>query len=449
MNLFQKASGPRFLILFVTGILLGSGVNLLAHSGHNFMHHWELASPDPDRIFLSFHGDPATSRAVTWRTDSSVTKAVAQIAPSTAAPNFNESAVTVAATTETVDLQTEPVNQQEDTNYHSVIFENLEPKTLYAYRVGDGNQRWSEWIQFRTASRRAEPFSFVYFGDAQNDLLSRWSRVIRMAYQKAPEASLVVHAGDLVNEGHFDSEWAEWFKAGSFIHSQWTGIPVLGNHEFRTLSTDKETNKKTRSFLWRPQFTLPVEEDIPESLHETVYTVDYQGVRFIVLDSMREVEWQADYLERQLQRPGAKWTIVTCHFSLFALKAGRAENVRTLWKPILDKYGVDLVLQGHDHAYARGHVPIRATDGSYKSGFQTMYVTSVSGPKQYAISPGVLESYAPGGYRNDAKATQQQFFQVISIDGNRLSYKAYTADGELYDEAVITKNHLLGKKTLK
>ena len=35
---------------------------------------------DPDRIILTFHGDPATCRAVTWRTDKSVTKAVAQIA---------------------------------------------------------------------------------------------------------------------------------------------------------------------------------------------------------------------------------------------------------------------------------------------------------------------------------------------------------------------------------
>ena len=33
-------------------------------------------------------------------------------------------------------------------NYHSVTFDNLEPNTLYAYRVGNG-KIWSEWIQFR------------------------------------------------------------------------------------------------------------------------------------------------------------------------------------------------------------------------------------------------------------------------------------------------------------
>ncbi|MFM8215573.1 MAG: fibronectin type III domain-containing protein, partial [Pirellula sp.] len=45
----------------------------------------------------------------------------------------------------------------------------LQPATKYAYRVGDG-VNWSEWFQFRTASTQPEPFSFVYFGDAQNDL---------------------------------------------------------------------------------------------------------------------------------------------------------------------------------------------------------------------------------------------------------------------------------------
>ncbi|MEX0320701.1 MAG: fibronectin type III domain-containing protein [Puniceicoccaceae bacterium] len=449
MKFFSKSLN-RAIPFQLGAILLASAATSFGHTnGHDYLHHWELASPDPDRIFLTFHGDPATSRAVTWRTDSSVTKAVAQIAPATARPDFFESAITFSATTETVDLQTEPLNQQEDTNYHSVVFDNLAPETLYAYRVGDGKDRWSEWIQFRTASKKQKPFSFVYFGDAQNDILSRWSRVIRMAYQKAPDASLVVHAGDLVNEGHFDSEWAEWFKAGSFIHSQWTGIPVLGNHEFRVLSTQRKDKIKTRAFLWRPQFTLPVEKELPETLHETVYTIDYQGVRFIVLDSMREVAKQAEYLEKQLKSSGAKWNIVVSHYSLFALKTGRGEEIRRLWKPILDKYGVDLMLQGHDHAYARGHVPVRATDGSYGSEFETMYVTSVSGPKQYEISPGLLESYAPDGYNNDSKAMQQQFFQVIDVDGNRLTYKAYTADGELFDEATIRKDPSTGKKVLE
>ena len=67
------------------------------------------------------------------------------------------------------------------------------------------------------------------------------------------------------------------------------------------------------------------------------------------------------------------------------------------WKPIIDKYEVDLVLNGHDHTYARGHVPIREKSGdSNKMG--AVYVTSVSGPKQYSLDPKQLDSYKTDGY---------------------------------------------------
>jgi hypothetical protein len=38
---------------------------------------------------------------------------------------------------------------------------------MYAYRVGDGTH-WSEWFHARTAANEPEPFSYIYFGDAQN-----------------------------------------------------------------------------------------------------------------------------------------------------------------------------------------------------------------------------------------------------------------------------------------
>ena len=404
-----------------------------------------MASPDPDRIFLTFNGDPATSRAVTWRTDTSITAAVAEVAVATGSPTFSEGARRISALTETIDLNVASANHQGEVNYHSVILDGLHPDTLYAYRVGDGDRHWSEWIQFRTARTENAPFRFVYFGDAQNNILSHWSRNIRMAYQTAPDAVFAIYAGDIVDDGHSDLLWAEWHKAGGWIHSQWTGIPVLGNHELRALSLGKA---KTVALQWRPQFTLPVVEGLPDALKETVYSVDYQGVRIIVLDSMRETEAQEAFLERELKRPGAKWTVVTSHYSIFSGRKGRDFKAGRLgWKPIMDRYGVDLVLQGHDHLYARGQVPVRSTDGTGGDSFKTMYVTSVSGTKSYEISEEQLNSYASDGYTPVAMGERQQFFQVIHVDGNQLGYKAYTADGVLYDSAVITKDPETGVKT--
>ncbi|MEM6642640.1 MAG: metallophosphoesterase family protein [Bacteroidota bacterium] len=434
---------PNLLSLVLS--LLISGVLNAQHS-HEGLHHWEIPSKDPDRIILTFHGDPAVSRAVTWRTDSTVTKAVAQIAEAAVNSKFVDNAVTITATSEPFDVGRYKSNASLMVNYHSVVFEDLKPDQVYLYRVGDGGEFWSEWIQFKTSKAEYSPTQFVYFGDAQNDVLSHWSRVIRSAYQTAPNASFVIHAGDLINNAHRDVEWAEWYKAGGFIHSQWTAIPVAGNHEFWPVN---EGEPRKLSIQWRPQFTLPVEQELNQELHETVYTVDHQDIRVIVLNSNHKLEQQTDYLEKQLMNSTAKWNILTCHHSVFSPAEGRDfQFARENWKPLIDKYNVDLVLNGHDHTYARGHVPVRSSDGALIDDLQTIYVTSVSGPKQYQLDTLQLASYASQGYQLDSSGEQTQFYQVIEVKDYQLSYVAYTALGDVYDQFTIQKDFETGKKQL-
>ena len=439
MKYFSNLAGSCF-----SACLLA--VSVSGHDNHDGLHHWEIPSKDPDRIILTFHGDPATSRAVTWRTDTSITKAVAQIAEATVNSKFTDDSVTKDAATEQFDLGLYKGNKSLVVHYHSVVFEGLKPDKLYAYRVGDGQRNWSEWIQFRTAKTGYAPTKFVYFGDAQNDILSHWSRVIRMAYQTAGDASFAIHAGDLVNQAHRDHEWAQWYKAGGFIHSQWTAIPVVGNHEFQSVAKGEPRNV---SIQWRPQFTLPVEKELAPELHETVYTVDYQDIRIIVINSNDQLETQTKYIEKQLKNCKARWKIVTCHHSVFSPAKGRNfQFARDHWKTMFDKYGVDLVLNGHDHTYARGHVPVRTADGKDTRDLGTVYVTSVSGPKQYKQAPGQIKTYKADGYRQDKAAEQTQFFQVITVEDDALVYVAYTAVGEEYDRAKITKDFKTGKKKL-
>ncbi len=435
------------ILLYMVVFALTSTSMHAQHSHHHTgLHHWEIPSKDPDRIILTFHGDPATSRAVTWRTDSTVTQSVAQIAIATKNSRFTESAATVNASLEEFDLGEYKANNSLIVHYHSAVFEDLTPNTLYAYRVGDGDQHWSEWIQFRTAKSGYARTQFVYFGDAQNDVLEHWSRVIRMAYQTAPDASFVIHAGDLINTAHRDHEWAEWFKAGGFIHSQWTAIPVVGNHEFQRIH---DSEPRQLSLQWRPQFTLPAVENLDEKLHETVYTISYQDIDIIVLNSTDMLEEQTPFLEKVLRESTAKWKIITCHHSVFSPARGRNfQFARDNWKPLLDKYNVDLVLNGHDHTYARGHIPVRNADATEEGGLGTVYVTSVSGPKQYEIDNEQMKSYSVDGYQRDKAGEQTQFYQVITIDGNELTYVAYTVVGDEYDRVVITKDFESGTKTM-
>ena len=445
----------RLFSLFILVIFFNCNSNHHSHShshSHSHqkdgLHHWEIPSKDPDRIILTFNGNPSTKRAVTWRTDSSVKKAEAQIAVAGLNSDFVKEASTYTANTEEFDLGLYKSNKSLIVNYHSVVFENLKPNTLYAYRVGFA-ENWSEWIQFKTANDTYSPTQFVYFGDAQNDILNHWSRVIRMAYKTAPDASFVIHAGDLVDSAHKDNEWAQWFKAGGFIHSQWTAIPVVGNHEFQRFDGYEGTLPRRLSIQWRPQFTLPVEENLDEKLHETVYSVEYQDILVLVLNSTGHLEEQTEYIREKLTNSDAKWKIVTNHHSVFSPAEGRDfEYARKVWKPMFEKYGVDLVLNGHDHTYARGHTPVKSQNVNESGIFKTLYVTSVSGPKQYKIDKIKIKNYEVDGYKSDKMGEETQFFQVINIDNNKLTYSAYTTLGDLYDRAIITKDFSNGKKTI-
>ena len=425
----------RNLIAILT--ILGVCVSVLGHEIDG-MRHWEIASPDPDRIVLTWSGNPARTQAVSWRTDYSVVVGYAEIALADPSSRFDLKAKRFQAATQSLDIGQHDQNVSVVTHFHSVVFEGLSPDTLYAYRVGDGGELWSEWLQFRTASTRNEPVEFLYFGDAQNAVLSHWSRIMRAAFQKAPNADFSIHAGDLINRAHRDQEWAEWFKAGGWIHAMIPSIVVPGNHEYDEL-TDAEQEKRL-SLQWGPQFELPRYEDLPDSLEETVYYIDYQGVRIVAMNSNREIEAQTKWLDKVLSRNPNRWTVLTFHHPIFSSGKGRDNTInRYSWKPIIEKHDVDLVLQGHDHTYARGHVPIRMMDTDSDSEIGPVYVNSVSGPKMYEFMEGGWDVYRPEGVVLDRRAENTQFFQVIGIEGISLVYKAYMANGELYDAFELRK----------
>ena len=387
-------------------------------------------TPMPDRIILTWSGDPATTQAVTWRTDPTIRKALAQIAVATAGPGFAKQSKQYDATTTSLATDLAPAH------YHSIEFTGLSPGTKYAYRVGDGIN-WSEWFQFRTASSTREPFAFVYFGDAQNDIKSLWSRVIRQAYGDVPDLRFMVHAGDLINNANNDAQWGEWFAGGGWANAMVSSVPSPGNHEYFREESEFETPPRRLSGHWTPQFTLP--QNGPEGLKESVYFLDYQGVRIISLNSNRLHEQQAEWLDATLTDNPCAWTVITFHHPIYS-PAKRRDNpeLRGKWQPMFDKHRVDLVLTGHDHSYARSGLerfidPAGARNvatGRRHLAGGTVYVVSVSGPKMYEIDR------TP---RMRRAAEDTQLYQIIRIDGPTLRFEARTALGDLYDAFELRK----------
>ncbi|HTE31095.1 MAG TPA: metallophosphoesterase, partial [Chryseolinea sp.] len=244
----------------------------------------------------------------------------------------------------------------------------------------------------------------------------------------------MLHAGDLINRSDVDAEWGEWFYAGSFIHSTVPSMMTPGNHEYG--------RDGLLSPQWRKQFNLPANG--PQGLSETCYAVNFSNLKVISLDAEQIDEsplfreQQARWLDSILTKDPRRWTAVTLHYPLFSTSPNR-DNAMLIntFKPIFDKHKVDIVLQGHDHAYGRGLVNNALAGNNTRSESGTMYVVSVSGPKMYDITNADWMQ---------RKARNTQLFQVITIENNTLAYQAYTANGELYDRFDLVKSGKKGNK---
>jgi 3',5'-cyclic AMP phosphodiesterase CpdA len=136
------------------------------------------------------------------------------------------------------------------------------------------------------------------------------------------------------------------------------------------------------------------------------------------------------WLDRLLASNPNRWTVIFLHFPLFSSEPGRDNpKVRAALKPLIDKYHVDLVLQGHDHGYARGAV---GPNGPSADNVGTTYAVSVAGPKMYDVAPLTWA-------RKSASRTQA--YQIIDVTRKKLVYRAYTATGDPLDAVTLHKRN--------
>lgn len=388
---------------------------------------------DPDRapqhIILGWSGNPTTSMSVVWRTRESSGVACGEIREASRDPQSLEAKV-IRFGSLTEELVLDPKNAY---YYHTVDFRDLKPGATYSYRVGS-KSGMSEWNHFKTARIEPDPFEFIYLGDAQNEVLSKWSRTIRTSVLDSPQAAFILHAGDLINDANSDREWSEWFEAIGWVNRVIPAVATPGNHEYDRIKTLKNRVMGVREYklsqFWNPQFSFP--ENGPAHLEETVYYFDYQGARFISLNSNDRIPEQTPWLESVLMGNPNRWTVVTMHHPQFATRDGREHSeIRDAWTPLFDRYGVDLVLAGHDHSYARsGKVYEKQTVSNDRPG--TVYAVSVSGPKMYEINPEHSDIY-------QMFAGDTQLYQIIRIDGDVLTYESKTCVGEPNDSFELIK----------
>ena len=418
----------RIKISFTLSLVLGLLVHFqsMAQIPDSIPGKMALAGSRPDRIILHPGENGETSIAVNWRTELAITESFLELAPATPGPEFQKEVKRFSATTSkfTTEKEDEPILSF---NNHAVKVDQLTPGASYLYRVGKPGL-WSEWFQVMMPDSNDE-FSILYYGDAQTNILSQWSRVYRESHLKAGRMDVTLHAGDLINRHNSDLEWGEWFKGGAFLHASIPTLMSPGNHEFRNVKITEH---------WRAQFNLPANGPTGvKELEETAYEVNYANVKLTSLDteqideSNEMLEIQKAWLREILTNNPKKWTFVFIHYPVYATKAERTnDKLLRDFRPIFEEFGVDMVLQGHDHAYARGQAHTRPGEETLDYDKGPVYVVSVAGPKMYDVKEQEWMV---------RKAYNTQLFQTIRIKGDKLEYNSYMANGALYDSFVMTK----------
>lgn len=390
----------------------------------------------PDRIVLTPGEDPARTMLVNFRTDMAQGESLAEIAPLLPAPNFGLRAAQVTGTS----IATTSENGA--ARYHKIAFAGLMPDTAYAYRV-KGAAGFSEWHQFRTAKAGAAPVTMIFMGDTQNSILDIGSLAWRRALLQTGNPALMLHAGDLVasrDDLVHDDEWGEWAASGGWALASVPQVPAPGNHEYvDDIRPDGSEGKKLGPH-WPVMFNLP--HNGAAGVRGTSYFADYQGVRIVVLDGTSALELgtaeaQARWADGVLAAAPGPWKFVLFHQPIFTCARSKdTPLLKQVWKPVFEKHGVDLVLQGHDHCYGRWTAEAgadAAREARAGGGSQgPVYLVSVAGAKMYGLNDR-------SGWQPDRVAEDTSLFQTIAIDGARLTLKAFLNTGVLYDGFELVK----------
>jgi hypothetical protein len=380
------------------------------------------SGPRPDEIVLTWSADPRSSVSVQWRS-SGPTGAVAYLPQDAVNPFFPRQPLTVTATTTRI---ADPgLSNYPFTYWHTARLVGLRPATEYVYVVGDpATGCWSPPNRFRTAAAAAEPFSFIYMGDAQYGF-SRWGALLRAAFRNRPDAAFTLIAGDLVTRGNDRDDWDDFLVHGSEVFSAKAVVPAIGNHECKGGSP--------RMYL--DTFDLPA--GAPASIGpERCYAVNYGSALFLVVDSNCPLEPQAVWMDEQLSASQARWKFVMFHHPPYSSEPSRDnKEIREAWVPVFDKHHVDLVFSGHDHAYMRTY-PLKGGQRAASAAEGTIYLVSVSGTKMY--------EQADRDYM-EARLTDTIVYSVVDILAEtakapeQLVFRTFDLDGKLRDEFRIEK----------
>ncbi len=295
---------------------------------------------------------------------------------------------------------------------HEIALAGLQPGTRYRYRVVSAGQPLHE-STFTTNKAAGEPFRFAVFGDSGSGNTRQWTLAARVA-SAAPD--FVLHTGDVVyprgEQKHYD---ARFFRPYAWLLAHVPIWPVLGNHDVMVAGG--------RAFL--DNFVLP--RNGPAGVGpERNYSFDYADAHVAAVDTDLDEATLRDrvapWLRRDMAASGKRWRFVFFHHPPYSSGPhGENRRVQRALVPALTAAGVDVVFNGHDHAYER----IQPQNG-------VVYV--VTGAGGNGLYPRKQTHAYTARFYNRAYS-----YTLVDVSGPRLRLRQITAGGQTVDEITWDK----------
>ena len=235
--------------------------------------------------------------------------------------------------------------------------------------------------------------------------------------------------------------------------------PTLGNHD------GASSNSGTQTGPYYESFTLPKKAEAGgiASGTEAYYSFDYGNIHFVVLDSFDSSRSPTGammkWLRSDLQATNQNWIIAYWHHPPYTKGTHDSDNgaaerdMRQNALPILETYGVDLVLAGHSHNYERsfllnGHYGVSTTltpDMILDAGDGR---TSGTGAYKKASDRGAVYTVAGSSGKTGGGSLDHPAMFIslsvlgsvaLTVNGNRLDAKFIRSNGSVADEFSIQK----------
>lgn len=335
---------------------------------------------------------------------------------------------------------------------NKVTVEGLfEENTTYYYSYTDDvkNPNWSEVQSYTT--KKTTNFQTILVGDPQigasgsqgqgtaDDIniavdTFNWNKTLEQAKITAPNTSFILSAGDQIDYAGTDSSDGKNVRESEYAGFTYPALlrmlplaTTIGNHESK--GTD-----------YKYHYNNPNSEDGLGSTNSgSDYYFSYGNVLFISLNSNnRNTVEHRELLKKAVEsNPDAKWKVVMFHHDIYGSGQPHSDtdgaNLRALFAPLMDEFGIDMCLTGHDHSYARSYLMADGTAIQYDDSVAinpegTLYIAagSASGSKFYKLA--TTKQY----YIAERSNTQIPTFSTIDFSDESIVIKTYDYNGNKY-----------------